>query len=51
VISALTLAALGWAGLKMVRPDSAQWAHETMPDATPQQLRVRAGWLTGHTDR
>ena len=42
-------AALGWAGLKLVRPDSAQWRIETMPDATPQQLRVRAGWLTGHT--
>ena len=44
-------AALGWAGLRIVRPDSGSWRIEPLPDATPQQLRVRAGWLTGHSDR
>jgi len=39
--------ALAWAGLKLVRADSAQWRIEEMPDATPQQLRVRSGWLSG----
>jgi predicted metalloprotease with PDZ domain len=39
--------ALGWAGLKLVRADSAQWRLEEIPDATPQQLRVRLGWVSG----
>jgi predicted metalloprotease with PDZ domain len=39
--------ALGWAGLKIVRADSTQWRIEAMPDATPAQLRVRSGWLSG----
>jgi predicted metalloprotease with PDZ domain len=39
--------ALGWAGLKLVRADSAAWRIEQMPEATPAQLRVRTGWLTG----
>jgi len=39
--------ALGWAGLKLVRPDSGSWRIEALPDATPAQLRVRSGWLSG----
>jgi len=39
-------AALGWVGLKLVR-DSTAWRIEASPDATPAQLRVRAGWLSG----
>lgn len=39
--------ALGWAGLRLVRADSTKWQVEQIPYATPQQLRVRAGWLTG----
>ncbi len=39
--------ALGWAGLKLVRADSTRWTIVAMPDATPEQLRVRAGWLSG----
>ena len=42
--------ALGWAGLTVVR-DSTQWRIEGAPDATPQHLRVRSGWLTGRLDR
>jgi predicted metalloprotease with PDZ domain len=42
--------ALGWAGLKLVRADSASWRLEPLPDATAEQLRMRAGWLTGHVD-
>jgi len=42
-------AALGWAGLKLVRADSGSWRIEAMPAATPAQLRVRAGWLTGES--
>jgi predicted metalloprotease with PDZ domain len=38
--------ALGWAGLRLVR-DSTQWRIETLPEATPQQRRVRTGWLLG----
>src|SRR2546422_448519 len=38
--------ALGWAGLKLVRSGD-RWSIEVMPDATPQQLRVRVGWLSG----
>lgn len=39
--------ALGWAGLKLVRADSARWIIEPMSGATPEQLRVRSGWLSG----
>ena len=39
--------ALGWAGLKLVRPDSGSWRIEGLPDATSQQLVIRRGWLTG----
>ena len=39
--------ALGWAGLKLVRADSGSWHFEVLPDATPQQLQVRSGWLSG----
>ena len=39
--------ALGWAGLRLVRPDSGSWRIEELPGATPEQLRVRSGWLSG----
>lgn len=39
-------AALGWAGLRLVR-DSTQWRIEELPSPTAEQLRVRSGWLTG----
>ena len=39
--------ALGWVGLKLVRADSAQWRIESVPSATAEQLRLRAGWLRG----
>ena len=40
---------LGWAGLKLVRSETGSWRIETVPGATDQQLRVRNGWLTGHS--
>ena len=40
--------ALGWAGLRLVRGDTS-WTIEELPNATPAQLRVRSGWLTGRT--
>lgn len=43
--------ALSWAGLRLVRPESGAWSIEEIPDATPEQLRVRMGWLTGRHDR
>jgi predicted metalloprotease with PDZ domain len=43
--------ALGWAGLRLVRNESAPWTIEELPDATPDQQRVRLGWLTGRHDR
>jgi predicted metalloprotease with PDZ domain len=39
--------ALGWAGLTLVRADSGSWRIGAMPAATPEQLRVRSGWLSG----
>ena len=39
-------AALAEAGLRLVRGDST-WAVDEIPGATPVQLRVREGWLTG----
>jgi hypothetical protein len=42
---------LGWAGLKLVRTESGPWRIEAIPDATPEQLRVRLGWVTGRVDR
>jgi len=36
--------------LKLVRADSASWRLDPLPDATAEQLRMRAGWLTGHVD-
>ncbi|HEY6158168.1 MAG TPA: hypothetical protein VIV88_11980 [Gemmatimonadales bacterium] len=39
--------ALGWAGLKLARADRAGWSIEPMSGATPEQLRVRSGWLSG----
>jgi predicted metalloprotease with PDZ domain len=44
-------AALSWAGLKLLRAESGQWQIEEMPDATPEQLKIRNGWLTGQVDR
>ena len=41
--------ALGWAGLKLVRPDSGAWRIEELPGATADQLRIRSGWLTGRS--
>ena len=38
--------ALGWAGLRLVRGEN-EWTIEEMPNATPAQLRVRAGWMSG----
>ena len=38
-------ALLAGAGLRLVRGD--RWAIEELPDATPAQLAVRRGWLTG----
>ncbi len=43
--------ALGWAGLRLVRNEGGPWSIEELPDATPEQLRVRLGWLTGRHDR
>jgi predicted metalloprotease with PDZ domain len=42
--------ALGWAGLRLVRSDSAAWRIEEVPDATPEQIKVRLGWITGRHD-
>ena len=42
--------ALGWAGLRLVRSDAGPWRIEEVPDATPAQIRVRLGWLTGRHD-
>jgi predicted metalloprotease with PDZ domain len=39
-------AALGWAGLRLVR-GAAEWSIEENPTATPAQLRVRSGWIAG----
>ena len=38
--------ALGWAGLRLVRGAS-EWSIVELPAATPAQLRVRAGWVSG----
>jgi predicted metalloprotease with PDZ domain len=38
--------ALGWAALKLVRSGD-RWSIEAIPGATPEQLRVRSGWLSG----
>jgi predicted metalloprotease with PDZ domain len=43
--------ALGWAGLRLVRDASGPWIIEELPDATPDQLRVRLGWITGRHDK
>jgi len=43
--------ALGWAGLTLVRADSTQWRIEATPNASPEQRRVRSGWLSGRRDR
>jgi predicted metalloprotease with PDZ domain len=43
--------ALGWAGLKLVRTASGPWRIEEIPDAMPEELRVRLGWVTGRVDK
>jgi predicted metalloprotease with PDZ domain len=43
--------ALGWAGLRLVRPESGPWSIEEVPDATPEQVKVRMGWITGRHDQ
>lgn len=40
--------ALSWAGLRLVR-GADRWSIEEVPNATPAQLRVRAGWISGHS--
>jgi predicted metalloprotease with PDZ domain len=42
--------ALGWAGLRLVR-DEPRWRIEEVSGATPEQMRVRLGWVTGRHDR
>jgi predicted metalloprotease with PDZ domain len=42
--------ALGWAGLRLVRGAN-DWSIEEAPNATPAQLRVREGWITGVVNR
>src|SRR5690349_9370531 len=44
-------AALGWAGLRLVRADAGPWRIEEIPDATADQIRVRMGWVTGRHDK
>lgn len=41
--------ALGWAGLRLVRDST--WRIEEIADATPEQIRVRMGWVTGRHDK
>ncbi|HEU4996642.1 MAG TPA: hypothetical protein VFT29_17620 [Gemmatimonadaceae bacterium] len=43
--------ALGWAGLKLVKSDTGPWSIEELPDATPAQMKVRMGWITGRIDK
>ncbi|HJQ21240.1 MAG TPA: hypothetical protein VJ867_12900 [Gemmatimonadaceae bacterium] len=43
--------ALGWAGIRLVRSDSGAWSLEPIADPTPDQERVRLGWLTGRLDK
>jgi predicted metalloprotease with PDZ domain len=43
--------ALRWAGLRIVRSDTGPWRIEEMPDASPDQIRVRLGWITGRHDK
>ena len=43
--------ALRWAGLRLVRSDTGPWTIEELPDATPEQVKVRLGWITGRHDR
>ncbi len=43
--------ALGWAGLELIRSAHGPWRIVEMPNPTPEQLRVRLGWVTGRSDR
>jgi predicted metalloprotease with PDZ domain len=43
--------ALAWAGLRLVRSEEAAWRIEENTAATPEQVRVRLGWLTGRHDK
>jgi predicted metalloprotease with PDZ domain len=44
-------AVLASAGLRLVRPDTEPWRIDEIADATPEQLRVRMGWVTGRHDK
>lgn len=41
-------AALGWAGLRLIRGAN-EWSIEELPNATPAQLQVRDGWINGRS--
>jgi len=41
--------ALGWAGLRLVREPA--WSIQALPSATPEQVVVREGWVTGRKGR
>jgi hypothetical protein len=43
--------ALAWSGLRLVRSETGPWTIEEIPDATPEQIRVRFGWITGRHDK
>ena len=43
--------ALRWAGLRLVRVQNGPSRIEEAADATPAQLKVRLGWITGRRDR
>jgi predicted metalloprotease with PDZ domain len=43
--------ALGWAGLRLLRSETRPWEVVEIADATPEQVRVRMGWITGRLDR
>jgi len=42
---------LAGAGLRLVRNETGAWTIEEVADATPEQIRVRMGWITGRIDR
>ena len=43
--------ALDWAGLRLVRSETGPWRIEETAGATPAQMKVRMGWVTGRHDR
>ena len=42
--------ALSWAGLQLIRSETAPWRIVEIEQPTPEQLRVRLGWVTGRHD-